>query len=281
MKALGLPLAEEKIQNPTVRVKYLGIWFDVTQRSITMPTEKIHKFLQFIQWVMQQSVVSKKVIQTFVGKVIHITTCVPAARNFINRILLALRQSHLADVVPVGHRLDKDLQWFRKFLKKFNGHSMMKPKDPKFTIEADACLKGGGATDFQNYIAYTFPEKCQRFHISILEALNCLAACRALITKEKHSSVVLIKCDNQATVECLARGTAHDPYMAAIARAMARADVTPIYQHVPGELMNVPDVLSRIALSDTHRAIAVDIIQSLNIQEIPMKPYYLDFADFL
>lgn len=285
MKALGLPLAEEKVQSPATKVKYLGIWFDVTQRSINMPSEKIQKFLDLIGWIMQQDSVTKKVIQTLVGKVIHITSCVPAARNFINRVLMALRQSHLVEMVQVDEGLNKDLQWFVKFLNKFNGRSMMKPKTPQFVIEADACLKGGGATDFKSYIAYTFPLKCERFHISILEALNCLVACRALITKEKHSSVILIKCDNQATIECLSKGTARDPYMAAISRAMwyvmARADVTPAYRYTPGELMTIPDALSRRTISATHRSLADNIIESLNLQHKEFKPYYLDFADFL
>lgn len=46
MKALGLPLAEEKIQHPAKRVKCLGIWLALGERVITMPTEKIQKFFR-------------------------------------------------------------------------------------------------------------------------------------------------------------------------------------------------------------------------------------------
>lgn len=144
---------------------------------------------------------------------------------------------------------------------------------------------GGGATDSKSYIAYTFPQKCEQFHISILESLNCLVACRALLTKEKHSSVVLIKCDNSATIECFSRGTARDPYMAAISRAMwyvmARADITPIYVHMPGELMTTADALSRMAISDVHKKTATQIIEAMNLCEVKLKPHYLDFSEFL
>lgn len=44
-KALGLPLAEEKIQPPSNCVKYLGVWLDVGERRITIPKEKIDNFL--------------------------------------------------------------------------------------------------------------------------------------------------------------------------------------------------------------------------------------------
>lgn len=285
MKALGLPFADEKIQNPTYKVKYLGIWIDASSRMLTMPAEKIDRFLQLVDWMKNQGSVSKKLVQTLVGKTIHIVACVPAARTFVNRILIALRESHDKISVDIDAGFRNDLSWFTRFLKKFNRRSMMKPSEPSFIIEADACLEGGGATDATSYVAYAFPEKCQKFHISILEALNCLVACRALLTKEKHSSVVLIKCDNIATIECFARGTARDPYMAALSRAiwfvLARADITPIYCHVPGHLMITADALSRMHSSDSHRRLAYEIICERNLKEVHFKQHFLDFGDFV
>lgn len=127
-----------------------------------------------------------------VGKVIHISSCVPASRTFINHILQALRDAHHQDYVVVGEGFRQDLMWFQKFLKKFNGVSMMRPSHPQHIIDADACPVGGGATDYEGYIAYSFPENCSKFNISVLEALNCLVACRAFVTKEKHSSTIKI-----------------------------------------------------------------------------------------
>lgn len=110
-------------------------------------------------------------------------------------------------------------------------------------------------------------------------------ACRALLTKEKHSSVVIVKCDNMATIECFSRGTARDSYMAAISRAMwyvmARADITPIYAHVPGEQMVSADALSRMTVSEPHRIIATQIIHHNKLREVKLKSHYLDFSDFL
>lgn len=77
-------------------------------------------------------------------KTIHIVACVPAARTFINRILGALRSAHLESSVLVDSYFRKDLMWFDKVLKKFNGRSMIKDPSPQFIIEADACLQGGG-----------------------------------------------------------------------------------------------------------------------------------------
>lgn len=62
MKALGLPLADEKEQYPTHKVKYLGIWIDMLAHSLTMPGEKIQKFLDLIGWIKEQERVSKKIV---------------------------------------------------------------------------------------------------------------------------------------------------------------------------------------------------------------------------
>lgn len=162
---------------------------------------------------------------------------------------------------------------------------MMKHPDPTYTIEADASLVGGGATDFSSYIAYTFPLSYSVYHIYILEAVNCLVACRIFLTKEKHSSVIKIKCDNMATIETFSRGAPRDRYMAAIARALwyclARADVTPVYEHTPGVLMSIPDALSRMTLSHAYEKKAFDIIAKLCLERKEIRPYHLDFHDFI
>lgn len=291
MKALGLPLAEEKVQNPSYSVRYLGIWLDVKSRLMTMPDEKINRFLDLVNWVITQQSVSKRVIQSLIGKIIHLSSCVPAARTFIKRILSSLRAAHSHTEVAITPGALADLRWFKRFLRKYNGRSFMKATNPDFVIEADACLVGGGATDFSNYIAYVFPLKAQALHISILEALNCLAACRALLTSEKHSKTVLLNCDNVAAIESFSRGSARDTFLAAISWAMwyclAKADINPIYQYTPGHLMSVPDTLSRMHTSQHHHDHARDIITRLNHyitrlnQYKPFHNHYLDFHDFL
>ena len=61
--------------------------------------------------------------------------------------------------MPISEEAKKDLQWFMKYIKNYNGKSMMRPSVPTWTILADACPTGGGATDFRDYIDYTFPDR--------------------------------------------------------------------------------------------------------------------------
>lgn len=285
IKSLGLPIADEKVQCPSGCVKYLGIWLDIDHRLISMPDGKITKFLKLVEWLMTQKCAPRKTIQSLIGKIVHQSSCVPAARTFVNQVLDSLRGSHNANPVVINDSMLQDLRWFRKFLRKFNGRSMMKTPDPAFVIEADACLVGAGATDFISYIAYDFPPAFAAYNISVLEALNCLVACRMFLTREKHASVVKIKCDNLATIHTFERGAPRDKYLAAIARALwyclARADVAPVYEYTPGLLMTIPDTLSRISISHDYATKAAGIINDLSLQRKEICSYHLDFHDFL
>lgn len=180
---------------------------------------------------------------------------------------MAFCESHDESAVSVNDGMTADLKWFKRFLKKYSRKSFIKTTEPAFIIEADACPSGGGATDFHHFIAYEFPARMKDMHISVLEAVNCLVACRAFFTKEKHSKTILLKCDNVAAMESFARGAARDKFLATISRAMwycmARADIQPIYQYTPGKLMVIPDALSRIAISSTaNEAHSIQIVPS-------------------
>lgn len=145
---------------------------------------------------------------------------------------------------------------------------MMKTPEPAFVIEADACLVGAGATDFTGHMLS-----------SVLEALNCLAACRVFLMKGKHASVVKLICDNLATIHTFERGAPRDKYLAAIARALWYC--MPVYEYTPGHLMTIPDTLSRMSISDIHAQKAANIITDLSLMRKQIHAYHLDFHDFL
>lgn len=87
------------------------------------------------------------------------------------------------------------------------------------------------------------------------------------------------------TIHTFATGAPRDRYLAAIVRAlwycMARADVTPVYEHTPGVLMTIWDTLSRMSISESYQQKAANIVASLSLNRREIKSYHLDFHDFL
>lgn len=286
IRSLGLPIAYNKLQPPAARVKYLGIVIDLPAREISIPLPKIDEFLHIVRHMLAQSSVSTKVIQSFVGRVNYLAKAVNPARLFMSRALQALRDSYQFKSVEVTPLLKADLKWFDRFLTSFNGHSLLKPAAPTKTILADSCLTAGGATDFHSYYEFVYPSKvASSYHISVLEALNCLIALRMLLTDADNHSTIQLCCDNMATVQIFSTGRARDPVMAAIARAVwyitATRDIHLVATHVPGNEMFIPDALSRAHTSISHRNAADEIIQKYSLTRIVPPVHVLNFRNYL
>lgn len=283
---LGLPIAEHKLQLPGPIIKYLGIWIDIEKRQITLPEEKIANFKTLANWIISQKTITKKCLQRVIGKVNHISACVAPARAFSNRLLDDLRDHHGEKYFALSPQAIKDLQWFTKFLAKYNGRSIMKPGTPEWVIEADACPSGGGATDFSFYTSYPFPQKISStYHISILECLNCLVSLRIFVTKERHHTTLELRCDNMPTIMVLSRGGAKDPHLAAIVRAVwlvvAKADIKIIYKHVPGVNMEIPDTFSRAYLEDKYKEKTDNLVKELALNRKVVRNYHFDFHNLI
>lgn len=285
-RALGLPIAYSKIQAPAPTVTYLGIIIDVKQRMLAIPRQKIQQFVELIRWALGQKKISRRMVQRLIGKINFLSRCVHPARLFMGRILNALRAAgEQALVIPVAG-MRADLHWFLVFLARYNGRSMMKPSDPQKVILADSCLSGGGATDMVRAYSFEYTHAiASSHHITTLEALNCLVACRTLISaKDRHSTIELM-CDNRATIDAMAFGRAKDPVLAAICRAMwylmAQMDIRLVFTHVPGERMGIPDALSRAHLSQLHQERAQTIIETHQLAIVTPKKFATNYKNFL
>ncbi len=86
------------------------------------------------------------------------------------------------------------------------------------------------------------------YSISQLEMINALVAVRTLLGGIKEE-IVLLKCDNSASVCVLQNGRGHCPVLLACARQVwaitAPCKVELRVEHIPGKLNSLADALSR------------------------------------
>lgn len=148
---MGLPIAYNKLQSPTLTIKYLGICIDLVYRQITIPQVKVEDFLGILADIARNEVITKTQLQSIVGKINFMGKAVKPARLFMSRVLATLRENHSNDKIPVDTPMKAHMNWFQKFLSKYNGRSMIKSGPPQKTIYADSCMTGGGATDMAKY----------------------------------------------------------------------------------------------------------------------------------
>ena len=285
IRSLGLCIADHKTQTPDTAVTWLGILIDTVANEISIPSLKLEAIQTGLADAAARKYISVKRLQSVIGHVNHLSMAVPPARLFMCRLLAALRGNH-SGMVEVTEAVRADLAWFEKFLRNYNGRSIIPHHRHVRSIWADSCLMGGGGTDGFGYYSYEYPPIVRNDrHISQLEALNLLAAARAFITRADEGGTVTLHCDNQSTVDVFSNGRAKDPILQACSRALwylsATKGVQIVCVHIPGNDMVLADALSRAGMSTRHQVIAAKHVAEHNLSRRKVNRAMFSIADFI
>ena len=202
----------------------------------------------------------------------------------MNRLLDALRSNFDKKFLKVTTEMKKDLCWFIKLCKKYNGvsHYVHRPLHDEHQLALDACLTGFGGV-FGDRV-YTFCLKDiivpQTFHIAHFELWNILVACRvwAHLWKGKH---VNIACDNRSAIDILNFGRTKDLALAAIARnvwlQMATFDFTLHVHHIAGKNNTTADLLSRWHVTPHNRGKLAMLVKKPEWHEVGHEMLVIDY----
>ena len=283
LQELGLPMNADKRTPPTRSLTCLGICIDIENNTLSIDSEKIEAIYEHCVNIIHRKTISRRQLQSLLGKLLYLHKCVKPARAFVNRILATFRQNPHNHKFPVSTEMKQDIQWFLQFLPKFNGVTILK-KDPikePHTLHIDASLTGLGGVWNKNVYStpvYTIPGFCMT--IVHWEMFNILLALRVWGNQWKHS-IVKFYCDNLAVVQVVQTNKTKDPFLAACIRNIwlitATQDIEIQIQHVKGANNTIADLLSRI-FSD--KAIDLQLWQDLqqNYQwfKVPVSYFNID-----
>lgn len=202
----------------------------------------------------------------------------------MNRFLDCLRDMDGPSLIVDEHMM-ADVLWFRQFLPTFNGKAIIKSGDRVMIIEADSCLKGGGAMNGRAAYMYAYPGKMHvSIHITQLEAINCLIAIRALVNDSCNGKIVQVHCYNLAVIHSFHNNKSKDRVLNAVARAIwifaARQDNEFRFNHIPGVDMHKADLLSRAYTSPDLYIKAQNMIAHDNLNRVYVKSSMLDFNKY-
>lgn len=284
IRDLGLPLAHEKIQPPSKRCRFLGIILDIQKRQLEIPLDKIREFKAKIKETIGCEFISKKQLQSVIGSINHLAKAVRHARLFMNRLLDTLRETP-GERVMVCDQIKADLGWFETFLDQYNGKTIILTGEPTMVIEADSCMVGAGATNGTQCYMYTYPDKFKdTYHITQLEAMNCLMAVRALAGRRYNNTIIEVRCDNLPAISVFQNSRGKDRILNAIARAIwyfaAKRNIELRFTHIPGSDMFVADTLSRAPISGEAYEAAKCVVINGNLELINIYPRYHNFNDY-
>ena len=221
----GVTEAHDKAVLPTTDLTFLGVGFNTTSFHMYVPEDKLRELRDLSFLVLSRKKISKRQLQSIVGKLMFAAKCVIPARVFMNRLLSALRKlTSNSHRIRVSLEMKRDLRWWHLFLPRFNGRCLI-PRtlwsEPDSVLQCDACPSGAGGLFLAQAFHSQFPEfiLSQNLHINALELLVVTVAVK-LWADQLRGQKVTIYCDNTASVAVINSGSSRDEFMQACLREL-------------------------------------------------------------
>ena len=262
---LGLQESVKKAVAPTQVITYLGVKFNTITMEMSVPPEKLSEVKEEIRRWQKKTTISKRELQSLLGKLFWVSKVIRYARAFMSRLLGMLRS--MSDVKE-GKKMvfcseaKKDIRWWGKYLEEFNGVTMIFNEDPiplsyeqlldtpRDIMASDATPTGSGAWYDTEYWSEPFPHFLQDPQIPIhqKEFWALIVAAKLWGDQWSGRSIVLF-CDNDSVVETIEKRKPRDPMLASLLREflfiVVRKKFHPIVRKIESKRNEIADFLSR------------------------------------
>lgn len=229
---LGLAESSSKAVAPTTQMPYLGILFDTIKMTMSVPVDKLAELKAEIDEWARKTTISKRNLQSLLGKLFWVCKVVRFSRVFMGRLLAQLRNmSGLKDNVKIKleEQSRKDLLWWSQFLRKFNGVTIIFNEDaipltleqfldtPERVCAGDSTPFGIGAWHKDEYWSRKMPVILVGSPIHVLEFWSVIVSAR-LWGDSWSGKVITIFSDNDPVVDVINLEKPHDPVMLSLLR---------------------------------------------------------------
>ena len=143
---LGFNINWEKAVASTQRLTFSGIEIDTVLRQLCLPDSKLCELRQLLSDTLLKRSITKRELQSLVGKLNFAACVVFGARTFLRRIIdVTNTLSRPHHHVRINTSLRADLSWWASFLSAFNGKAFFVALTPAALEEfsTDAYPIGG------------------------------------------------------------------------------------------------------------------------------------------
>ena len=261
LQQCGIEESVAKACAPNTKMVFLGILVDTVAMSLEITKDRLQDIIAELQLWKSKVWATKREVQSLVGLLQFVASCVSPGRIFISRMLNFLRECPEVGKKEIPAEFLQDIHWWVTFLPKYNGISLIPElnwSDPDAEIACDACLEGAGGWRAGEYFHVEFPEfiKQQNLHINALEMITIIVALKVWARGLTRKRIVM-HCDNLSTVVVLTTGRARDRFLQACLRELVYLQAQYNFRlkmlHIRGEENRKPDLLSRWSLGDRYR----------------------------
>ena len=229
---LGLAESTSKASPPSRKMVFLGIHFDTEKMEMSVPVDKLTELKAEIEKWARKTTITKREMQSLLGRMFWVAKVVRFSRIFMGRLLSQLRDlSGTKDhtKVKLEEQSRKDLLWWSRFLRTYNGVSMILNEDalplsleqmldtPAKVCAGDATLTGIGAWHAHEYWSKLVPNHLKGSAIHILEFWAIIVSCK-LWGHTWEGQVIQIFTDNDPVADVITHEKPRDPAMLSLLR---------------------------------------------------------------
>lgn len=131
-------------------MEFLGVTVDTEKMTLEVTPDRVREISLLVEAWLRKKKSSLYELQSLLGKLHFVATCVRPCRLFVSRLLNWLRSVFPSNIVGSGHRnfrtipteVKNYLHWWQLFLLQYNGVSMISLDNwsaPDEIFSSDAC----------------------------------------------------------------------------------------------------------------------------------------------
>lgn len=261
LHSCGLEEAVDKSTSPDTQIVFLGVLLNSLSMTMKIVPERLVDILELLEIWEHKCMATKKEVQSLIGKLVFIASCVRSGRLFLSRMLNFLRNMPEDQMIQLPYEFYKDVFWWRMFAPVYGGVSVLFLEEwntPDGFASSDACLSGCGGMCEQYYFHSEFPQFIldRQLSINALELLT-IVVCTKLWGHLWTGKRIIFYCDNEVSVTVLNSGRSRDNFLQKCLREIcfygSKLDFQLRAEHIAGVDNRIPDLLSRWHLHDKYR----------------------------
>lgn len=251
LRRLGWMIAWEKVVGPTRQLTFLGVDICSSSMTVTLPHDKLRQFHGLLVAALSRRSMSKRQMQSLIGKLNWITRCVYGGRTFLRRLInFALPLRTPWHRKRLTREIFADLRWWLAALSFVEGRSMPIIDSRTCTaVYTDASHRGLGAVyESDSVFSPLAPTLAKSLPIAFIETLAVLPAAQRWASAWAGKRV-FVYCDNTAAVNIINKGSCRSPLVLDALRQVWLLSVQHNFRlsarYLPGKLNAAADQVSR------------------------------------
>ena len=204
LRKLGFHINYSKIEGPTCELVFLGILLNSVNMTLTIPEPKLTEIETSMKRFLVSRKVSKRDIQSLVGKLNWVTQCIYGGRFHLRRLIN--KSNKLRKPWHRTRDMKLDLLWWLSFMRTFNGTMPMVDCRPATPVSIDACKLAGGAFYHGDFVHTPWTKELLSLPINYLEVLALEPAVVRWAPLWRNKKVY-IHCDNVTACSIINKGS--------------------------------------------------------------------------